>query len=210
MTAQFGSVTEPKARPVWQQSAALIGIFTLALYFIEIVDTVSNDRLEQAGIEPRSFDGLWGIVFAPILHDDWNHLIANTVPLLVLGFLVLLSGIARGLAATGIVWVVGGVGTWLTGGAYSVHIGASVLIFGWLAYLLVRGIFTRSIGQILIGIVVFVFYGGLLWGVLPSDPHVSWQGHMFGAVGGVLAAWALSSDDRKRRAVPRLGSQPGY
>ena len=104
-----------------------------------------------------------------MLHDGWGHLFANTVPLLILGFLVLMSGIGRGLAATGIIWVIGGVGTWLTGGVDSHHVGASVLVFGWLTYLLVRGIFTRSIGQILIGVVVLFVYGGMLWGVLPGQ-----------------------------------------
>ncbi|TQC39110.1 rhomboid family intramembrane serine protease [Rhodococcus sp. WS4] len=197
----------PKSRPLWLQSAVLVGTFTMLLYVIEIVDVLSDERLEQNGVEPRSIDGLWGILFAPVLHDDWAHLIANTVPLLVLGFLVLLSGIARGLAATGIIWVVGGLGTWLTGGTYSNHIGASVLIFGWLAYLLVRGVFARSLGQILVGVVVFVVYGSLLWGVLPSAPGVSWQGHLFGAVGGVVAAWLLSADARKLRAQKAVGPQ---
>ncbi|RZL83515.1 MAG: rhomboid family intramembrane serine protease [Rhodococcus sp. (in: high G+C Gram-positive bacteria)] len=190
----------PKSRPLWLQSAILVGTFTMLLYVIEIVDVLSDERLERNGVEPRSIDGLWGILFAPVLHDDWAHLFANTIPLLVLGFLVLLSGIARGLAATGIIWVVGGLGTWLTGGTYSNHIGASVLIFGWLAYLLVRGVFARSLGQILVGVVVFVVYGSLLWGVLPSAPGVSWQGHLFGAVGGVVAAWLLSADARKQRS----------
>ncbi|MFD4368068.1 rhomboid family intramembrane serine protease [Rhodococcus sp. NPDC058521] len=194
---------------MWQQAATVVGAFTMALYVIEVLDVLSGDRLERAGVEPRSFDGLWGILFAPILHDDWNHLFSNTIPLLVLGFLVLLSGVARGLAATGIVWVVGGFGTWLTGGANSIHIGASVLVFGWLAYLLVRGFFTRNFGQILIGVVVFFVYGGLLWGVFPSQPYVSWQGHLFGAAGGVLAAWTLSSDARKQRQRSRIEKQPG-
>lgn len=204
-----GSIPDPgrKPRPVWQKSAVLVGCFTLLLYAIEFVDVVTDDRLQNNGIEPRTLDGLWGILFAPVLHADWAHLFANTVPLLVLGFLVLLSGIARGLAATGIIWVVGGLGTWLTGGSYTNHIGASVLIFGLLAYLLVRGIFTRNVGQILLGIVVFVFYGSLLWGVFPSSPLVSWQGHLFGAVGGVVAAWLLSADARKQRNRKAIGPQ---
>ncbi|WP_256895326.1 MULTISPECIES: rhomboid family intramembrane serine protease [unclassified Rhodococcus (in: high G+C Gram-positive bacteria)] len=183
----------------------LMGSFVVLLWVIEIIDVASGSRVEQAGINPRSVDGLWGILFAPVLHDDWAHLIANTLPVLILGFLVLLSGLARGLMATGIIWVVGGVGTWLIGGGNSNHIGASVLIFGWIAYLLTRGIFTRNLGQLAVGVVVFVIYGGALWGVLPSTPGVSWQGHLFGAVGGVLAAWVLSSDAREARKQKSLG-----
>lgn len=179
----------------------LVGGFTLLLYIVEILDVLSGSRLERAGIEPRSISGLSGIVFAPVLHDDWSHLFANTLPVLILGFLVLATGITRGLAATGIIWVLGGLGTWLIGGAYTNHIGASILVFGWLAYLLVRGLFTRNVVQILIGIAVFLVYGGLLWGVFPTSPLVSWQGHLFGAIGGVVAAWALSSDERARRAA---------
>ncbi|QCB51840.1 rhomboid family intramembrane serine protease [Rhodococcus sp. PAMC28707] len=203
-TNPYLPVAAPK-RPLWQQAAMLMGSFVVLLWVIEIIDVASGSRVEQAGINPRSVDGLWGILFAPVLHDDWAHLIANTLPVLILGFLVLLSGLARGLTATGIIWVVGGVGTWLIGGANSNHIGASVLIFGWIAYLLTRGIFTRNLGQLAVGVVVFVIYGGALWGVLPSTPGVSWQGHLFGAVGGVLAAWFLSSDAREERKQKSLG-----
>ncbi|RRQ26626.1 rhomboid family intramembrane serine protease [Rhodococcus sp. Eu-32] len=191
-------------RPVWQQAAMVVGGFVLLLWIIELIDVASGSRVEDAGINPRTVDGLWGILFAPVLHDDWTHLIANTVPVLVLGFLVLLSGIGRGLTATGIIWVLGGVGTWLTAGAGTNHIGASILIFGWITYLLTRGIFARNLGQLAIGVVVFVIYGGALWGVLPTDAFVSWQGHLFGAVGGVVAAWTLSADARQARRQKSL------
>ena len=126
-----------------------------------------------------------------------RNLIANTIPVLVLGFLTLLSGLARGLAATAIIWIVGGMGTWLTGGEHTVHLGASVLIFGWITYLIAQGLFTRRLVHVLLGVAVLVVYGSALWGVLPTMPGVSWQGHLFGAVGGVLAAWAL----RPKRVV---------
>lgn len=193
--------TPTPKRPAWQKAAMLVGSFVVLLWVIEVLDVLSGSRIERAGIEPRSVDGLWGILFAPVLHDDWAHLIANTIPVLVLGFLVLMSGIARGLTATGIIWLVGGAGTWLIGGSYSNHIGASILIFGFIAYLLTRGFFTRNIGQLAIGVVVFLVYGGALIGVLPSTPGISWQGHLFGAIGGVIAAWLLSSDARAARAT---------
>lgn len=197
--SDIGNLPSKRGRPIWMQAAIVVGAFTALLWIIEIIDVASGSRLERNGIEPRSVEGLWGIAFAPVLHDDWQHLIANTVPILVLGFLVLLSGMARGLAATGIIWVVGGFGTWLTAGPGDT-IGASILIFGFIAYLLVRGFFTRKLGQLAIGVVVFVLYGSALWGVLPSDPNISWQGHLFGAVGGVIAARLLSADARAERA----------
>ena len=191
--------TAPTAPPRWQSSAILIGAFTVLLYVIETVDVLLGNRLDQEGVRPRTADGLWGILFAPLLHAGWGHLVANTIPVLVLGFLVLMTGIARGLGVTATVWLIAGIGVWLTGPAHSSEIGASVLIFGWLTFLLARGLFTRSVGQILLGLVVLVLYGGLLWGVLPNDPRVSWQGHLFGAIGGVIAAWLLSSRERSAR-----------
>ncbi|MFF0546550.1 rhomboid family intramembrane serine protease [Nocardia thailandica] len=182
----------------WLRAGIAISAFVVALYAIELVDVISPAQLDRAGIEPREADGLDGILWAPLLHADWAHLMANTLPLLVLGFLVLLSGIGRGLAATAIIWVIAGVGTWLTGSA-GVHLGASSLVFGWLTYLICRGWFARNVGQILLGVVIFAIYGSMLWGVLPSDPRISWQGHLFGAVGGVVAGWVLSGDERRRR-----------
>ncbi|MFD3596535.1 rhomboid family intramembrane serine protease [Nocardia sp. NPDC058640] len=191
----------------WLRAAIVILGFVASLYVIEAVDMVlshdrppgANNQLDGAGIEPRDVGGLDGILWAPLLHGGWDHLVANTLPLLVLGFLVLLSGIGRGIAATAIIWVIAGVGTWLTGSSGSLHLGASSIVFGWLTYLICRGWFARNVGQIVVGLVILVFYGSMLWGVLPSDPRISWQGHLFGAVGGVVAGWVLSSDERRRR-----------
>lgn len=178
-------------------SVAFVGL----LWFIEVIDTMLGNRLDAEGIRPGDPEGLSGVLFAPLLHGGWGHLIANSIPLLILGFLLLLSGVRRWLAVTAVVWIVGGLGTWLLGGAGTVHIGASGLVFGWLVYLILRGVFSRRLGQIAIGALVLLFYGGLLWGVLPSQPGVSWQGHLFGAVGGGLAAYWFASGDRRAAAT---------
>ncbi len=180
-------------------ATALQGIllFVGILYVVEVLDQVSGSRLQRAGgLEPRESDGLDGIVFAPLLHGPWEHLLANTVPLLVFGFLLLLAGVRRWLEVTTVVWLVGGAGVWLTGGAGTIHIGASVLVFGWLCYLLLRGVFSRNPGQLALGVLLLLIYGGVLWGVLPGQPGVSWQGHLFGAIGGALAAGWLGRADR--------------
>jgi membrane associated rhomboid family serine protease len=156
-------------------------------------------RLDQAGVRPRELDGVEGILFAPLLHVGWAHLMANTVPLLVFGFLILLAGVARWAAVTAYVWVIGEVGTWFTGQSHSVHLGASVLAFGWLVYLLLRGVFSRSASQVALGVILLLAYGGLLLGVLPGRPGISWQGHLFGALGGALAAYWFGARDRGRR-----------
>ncbi|WP_280261805.1 rhomboid family intramembrane serine protease [Nocardia abscessus] len=199
-TGGFGAIKQ-----LWLRAGVLIAGFVAVLYGIEGVDTVVDGRLDAAGIEPRRADGLTGIVFAPLLHNGWPHLIGNTLPVLVLGFLVLLAGIWRGLAATAIIWLVAGLGTWLTGATDSLHLGASSLVFGWLTFLISRGWFARNIGQIALGLVVLALYGSLLWGVLPGQPGISWQGHLFGALSGLLAGWVLSGDARRNRRGDRAG-----
>jgi membrane associated rhomboid family serine protease len=183
------------------RALTVIGLFVAVLYVIELVDQVQNNRLDQEGVQPHETDGLLGVLFAPLLHAGWGHLIGNTLPLLVLGFLVLLSGVGTWVRVTAIVWVVGGVGTWLVAPPGTVHLGASVLIFGWLVYLLLRGFVSGRIGQILLGVVILVLYGGVLWGVLPGQPGISWQGHLFGALGGAIAAFTVS-ERRQPSGVP--------
>ena len=191
---------------------ATIVSFVALLYVIEAIDQVSGSRLEQDGIRPLEVDGLWGILWAPLLHADWGHLAANTGPALVLGFLVSLAGMARFVYATAIVWILGGLGTWFIGnlgapnGIETNHIGASGLIFGWLTFLIVFGFFTRHAWQIVVGIVVFVIYGSVLWGALPGTFGVSWQGHLCGGIAGVIAAYVLSGPERTARAKGRIGS----
>jgi membrane associated rhomboid family serine protease len=182
----------------WVQAAVGSVAFVVLLWVIEIVDAARGNDLDQYGVQPRESEGLFGILFAPLLHGGWDHLTANTVPALVLAFLVLVSGIARGLLVTAVIWLVGGIGVWLVASENTVHLGASVLIFGWLVYLMIRGIFTRRAGEIILGMVLFFMYGGLLFGVLPGQPGISWQGHLFGAIGGALAAWLVS--ERTERA----------
>jgi membrane associated rhomboid family serine protease len=198
--------SKPKARPTWMVGGATIVSFVALLYVIEAFDTVSGHNLDQSGgIRPLEADGLWGILFAPLLHSSWQHLLANTGPALVLGFLMTLAGLARFVAATAIVWILGGFGTWLIGnigappGVETDHIGASGLIFGWLTFLLVFGIFTRNVWEIVLGLIVLLVYGGVLLGILPGTFGVSWQGHLCGALAGVLAAYLLSGPERKAR-----------
>lgn len=194
------SATRPIDRPAtWVQAAVGTVAFVALLWLVELVDQVSGERLDAYGVRPRDGEGLLGIVVSPLLHQGWEHLSANTVPTLVLAFLTLVGGIARGLLVTAVIWVVSGAGVWLVAPSASVTIGDSGLIFGWLVYLLVRGFVTRSAGEIILGLVLFLLYGGVLLGVLPGQPGVSWQAHLFGAVGGVLAAMWISERRSSRR-----------
>lgn len=148
--------------------------------------------LNQFGIIPRTLIGLRGILFAPFLHGSLGHLLANTVPFAVLGWFVLLRGIDEFLEVTLITMAVGGLGTWLIAAPRTVHIGASGVIFGYLGFLLARGYFERSFSAILLSLLAAFFYGGMIWGVLPGQAFISWQGHLFGFIGGAIAAKWMS------------------
>ncbi|MDM4139062.1 MULTISPECIES: rhomboid family intramembrane serine protease [Mycobacterium] len=205
---------QPKKRSTATVGAATILTFVALLYLVELIDQLSRHALDANGIRPLEVDGLWGIVFAPVLHASWQHLAANTVPLLILGFLMTLAGLSRFVWATAIVWILGGFGTWLIGNVGSScgptdHLGASGLIFGWLAFLLVFGIFVRRMRDIVIGLVVMFAYGGVLLGAMPVLGRcggVSWQGHLCGAIAGVLAAYWLSAPERKGRTSRKAGT----
>ncbi|WP_323960788.1 rhomboid family intramembrane serine protease [Arthrobacter sp. JZ12] len=176
---------------------ATVGIFAALLWAVHVFNMVTGFRLvRMLGIEPRDVDGLDGVIFAPLLHADVGHLSSNTLPLLVLGFLAFLEGAKRFVIALGTSWLASGLGVWIFGGG--VTIGASGVVFGLFAYLLVRGFYNRDWKQILLAVVLFLVYGSLLWGLLPQfGTNISWQAHLFGALGGVLAALIL-----KRRPVP--------
>jgi membrane associated rhomboid family serine protease len=188
-----------------KQAAIVIGAFAALLYLIELIDVVLPAELDRFGIIPRSVSGLDGIVWAPLLHHGWGHLLANTLPVLIFGFLAMASGLAQWIAVTATIWVVSGVGVWLVGDS-GVTVGASGVALGWLTFLLVRGIFTRSFWQLGIAVVLFLYWGSTLLGVLPGSPGVSWQGHLFGAGAGVLAAWLVTMANR--RAANKAAAAP--
>jgi len=196
-------VTTSSPRPL---GAALLMAGLLAgLWVLEFFDQLSGERLDNFGIHAQELDGLPEIFTAPFLHAGWDHLISNSVPFFVLGFLVLLGGMARWALSSLISIVASGLTAWLLTPANTIIVGASGLIFGWLAYLLARGIWSRRPGQVVLAVVVLVVYGGLIWGVLPGNAGVSWQAHLGGAAGGVFAAWLLH-----RRATSRRPVAPSY
>jgi len=177
----------------------VLGVIVALWWLVEVVDLAVDHRLDRFGVQPHELIGLRGIVFAPFLHAGFGHLIGNTVPFLVLGWLVISAGVARFAAVLTIGAVGSGLGVWLFGSSEEVHIGASGVVFALLGYLMLRGVFERRIGQIVVGLVVAALFGGLLWGVLPTDRSISWQGHLFGFASGVAAAWLFAGDARRSR-----------
>jgi membrane associated rhomboid family serine protease len=181
----------------------ILALCVAVAWVVELVDQVAfRGSLERFGIHPRDVAALWGILAAPLLHAGWVHLVANTGPFVVLAWLVMLRKITDFVVVTALAILIGGLGVWLFGAPNSIHVGASGLIFGYLGYLLARGYFERSLWAMLLGIVVLVLYGGVLWGVLPGQRGISWEGHLFGFVGGVAAARLLVPSKPRERGVP--------
>jgi membrane associated rhomboid family serine protease len=174
----------------------VIGLTTLGMWVLEVADYMMNGALDRFGIQPHDVYDLPDIFTAPFMHAEFGHLIGNTVPFVILGFLAAVRGIAKFLVASLMVIVVGGLGVWFTSSANT--LGSSILIFGFFGYLLGRGLFERHLLDIAIAVGVVLLYGTMIVGVLPSDPGISWQGHLFGMIGGVLASWVLR---RRRREV---------
>lgn len=168
----------------------LFGLVAVA-WGLEILDLIFMGFFDRFGIQPRTSSGILGVAASPFLHLGFGHLLSNTLSFLVLGGIVLIGGRKVFLASSLFILGVGGMALWTLGPPNTNHIGASLLIFGYLGFLLARGIFERSPFWIVISLLTLVFYGGMLAGVLPGQPGISWQGHLFGFIAGVLAARVL-------------------
>ena len=188
------------------------GVLTLVvlvaiMWAVEVVNALDSYRLDSDGIVPRSFSHLYGVVFAPFLHASFSHLLSNTVPFVILGFAIALAGAGRLLRVSLIVALVSGLGTWLIAPGGTVTVGASGVVFGYATYLISRGLFDRRILELALGVVVAVLFGSAL--VYDLIPHsgISWQAHLFGGIGGVIAAAALAPPKRGQLSTVRATIQ---
>jgi membrane associated rhomboid family serine protease len=169
-----------------ESSLALVGV----LFLVRAAELMLHLHLEQFGIVPRTLAGLPGILFSPLLHVNSQHLMANALPLLVLLILLLAHREYHPWRALALIWGASGLGTWLIGRGHAVHIGASSLVFGLAAFLIVAGFLLASWRPVLVAALVAVCYGGIFYGALPHAGPVSWEGHLCGAVAGVWVAKA--------------------
>ncbi len=193
-----------------REGLLLLAAIVALMWGLEVINTLDSNRLDSDGLYARNFGRFWGILTAPFIHESFQHLFANTIPLLFLGAIIALHGARRLALVTGFVIVVGGLGTWIFGSGQEV--GASSIVFGYATYLLARGFFDRSIWELAVGLLVGIVWGAVLVSSLIPHTGVSWQAHLFGGVAGVIAAWRLSRTDQRRpqnqldaggQAVPR-------
>jgi len=162
---------------------------TLAVFWaVFVVNSLLGGALLSLGVIPRTTIGLRGILFAPFLHGSLNHIVANSIPFLALGWMVMLRDERHFIPVTLAGMVGSAVMAWLLGAPGSVHIGASGVIFGYLGFLMLSGWYTRSFGSILLSVIVTLAWGSLVLGMMPGEPGISWQAHIGGFLGGVFAA----------------------
>ena len=187
-------------RSIVQRASVIVAVVGLMwlLYAIRIMMPASVERSMVIGIVPRSGEGLAGIAAAPFFHASFSHLMANTIPLIALSALVLLSDVSVYASVFAMTALIAGAGTWLFGAPGTMHVGASGVIFGMIGYLIARGFFDRRVVSVAIGVVVALLYGGAVRSTLIPAAGVSWSGHLFGFAGGILAARFLAkrSDGR--------------
>ncbi|MGH2865095.1 MAG: rhomboid family intramembrane serine protease [Solirubrobacteraceae bacterium] len=185
---------------------ALVALVAI-MWAVEVVNLCDGYRLDRDGIVPRSVSHLDGIVFAPFLHVSLAHIVGNTIPFVILGLAIALAGARRLLYVTAVVALVSGLGVWLIAPSGSDTVGASGVVFGYATYLISRGVFNRRLAEVALGVLVGVLFGGVLLVDLIPHAGVSWQAHLFGGIGGVLAASRLADPGRERSrmraAAPR-------
>lgn len=174
-------------------------VFLAIFWIVETADfVVFNGSLDSYGIQPGNPFGLRGILFAPFLHGNFRHLIANTLPFLTLGWLTMIQDTSDFYIASIMSALVGGLGVWIFASSGTTHIGASILIYGYLGFLLLRGYFQKNMLSIFVSVFVAIAYGGLLAGVFPSEMGISWQGHLFGFIGGAIAAKMVARERKSQ------------
>jgi membrane associated rhomboid family serine protease len=177
------------------------------LFLVEVIDIGVDGYLDVAGgIIPHRLDGLDGVLFSPFLHAGWDHLYGNSVPLILVGTFALAGGARRFIYSTALIMLVSGLGVWFIGSPNSVVVGASGVVFGYLGLLVARGFVERSWWNLGVAAFIGLLYWYQLYNVLPTDQPISWQGHLLGLVGGMLAAVLFRR--RRPRPQPLLSSGP--
>lgn len=177
-----------------KRSFTLVAAFTIALWLIKIVETLIGARLYKYGIMPGQFSGLIGVFLAPLIHSSFSHLFANTAPLLILGTALLYGYPKSTKIVVPAIYIGVGLGVWLFA-RHTYHIGASGLTFGFMFFVFTIGAIRWDRRAIALSMVVFLLYGGMIWGIFPNEPGISFESHFFGAMIGIILAILLRNYD---------------
>jgi membrane associated rhomboid family serine protease len=185
-------------KKIFKHSILLPALFVVVLWLVAIIEHTLGVSFHHLGTYPRTLKGLPGILLTPFIHGDFKHLIANSVPLLVMGAGTIYFYRALSYKVFTIIWIASGICLWI-GGRPSYHIGASGLVYGLAAFLFFSGVFRRDTRLAAISLVVIFLYGGMIWGVFPLWPAISWEGHLFGGISGFACAIAYRHQGPQRK-----------
>lgn len=207
-TTSPSSARKPRGKyQVQREGLLLLAGIVATMWLVEAIDWIDSYHLNGDGIHPRDLGRIWAIFTAPFLHANFApHLLDNTIPLVFMGVIIALQGAKRLALVTLIVIVVGGLGTWLVSPSNTITIGASGVVFGYASYLLVRGFLDRSAIELLAGLIVGAVWGTALVSSVVPHSGVSWQGHVCGAIGGVVAAYALRRERPGARGAAKTSA----
>ena len=189
-----------------------IGVVVL-MWLVKIIEVFQNDKYTSWGIIPREIDGLPGILTAPFLHSDWQHLMSNSVPMLALMSMVMVFYKRVAVSSIIIITVFTGFTVWLFARGGTSHIGASGVVYGLVAFLAWTGIFRRNLKSIILALVMLVAFGSYFHGIVPNKEGVSWESHLFGGLVGIFTAFLFKNvkeDDEVDKPNPwadEIGSE---
>ncbi len=189
--------SEKSGKKTFFRSLLYPAVFVALLWIIEFVQEYTGTRIWSLGIIPRKIEGLSGIITAPLIHAGLDHLVSNTLPLLIVGAGLIYFYPTLAFRVILLVWLFSGIWVWLSGRDSS-HIGASGLIYGFVVFLFFSGLMRKDTRLIAISLLVTFLYGSLVWGILPVDQTVSWESHLFGAIAGLLCAYYYRKDGPQR------------
>ncbi len=173
-------------------------LFLFVMWVVELSETLMGANFSEWGVHPRDPAHLYGILVSPFLHGQWDHIFSNSLPFIVLSGILFLVFRKVSYIVFLYIYLVSGLAVWLMARTDSVHIGASGLVYGLFGFVFFSGIFRRDIKSIGVSLVVGFFYGGMVWGVLPNQPGVSWESHLFGLLAGLLLAYHYRNVARPR------------
>jgi membrane associated rhomboid family serine protease len=180
-------------------------LFIVMLWIIHTISFITGTRLGFLGVLPREWSGVVGIVTAPMIHGEWQHLISNTVPLALLTAVVFLFFRRVAVKVFLLIYLLSGIGVWLFARPFTHHIGASGVVYGLIAFVFWSGVFRRNLRSIVLSLVILVLYSGYFPGIVPGEEGVSWESHLYGAITGILIAWIFKGkieEDEVGEPVP--------